>query len=586
MRVASSNLKFKKEISMKYPESTLLKRQQDSVLRTGLLEVRGLDIGYRRSDGQVIGAVQGVEFTVQAGASLGIVGESGSGKSTVARALLGHCRAGGVITAGSVRIAGQDILQLDEAGRRQLRGRHIAFVPQNPLSSLTPHMRIGEQVDEAVRHLRGFDAVRARARTLELFEATNLPDPHAICARYPHELSGGQRQRVVIAAALAGDPGLLVLDEPTTALDKTTEVQVLELVRTLRHRFNTSLIYVSHDLGVISRMCDQVIVMHKGVVVEQGAATKIFGAPAHAYTQQLIAAIPRLDAEPPPRAVVNEPDGTPPLLSADGLAFSYGARRRSWFQRIKPAGREVKPALTKLSFSIARGETLGLVGESGSGKSTAASLVAGLMPPSGGVLNFDGQALAAKATGRSLALRRRIQIVFQDPLSSLNPRQRIATILERPLTMFTPLRGPALRERAQELMRAMHLDPALLECYPRQLSGGQQQRVAIARAFAAEPDLIICDEITSALDVSVQAQVLDLLLELQRKTGTAYLFISHDLGVIRRMADRLIVLRHGEVCEAGPTEQVFKSPTSEYTRLLLQATALHSVSTHPDKAVA
>ncbi|MES2184777.1 MAG: ABC transporter ATP-binding protein [Pseudomonadota bacterium] len=547
--------------------------------RDGLLEVRNLDIGYRRSDGKIVGAVRGVEFTVEAGTSLGIVGESGSGKSTVARALLGHCRPGGVVTAGSVCIAGEDILRLDEAGRRRLRGRHIAFVPQNPLSSLTPHMRIGDQVDEAVRHLRGCGAAEARARTLELFQATNLPDPQGICVRYPHELSGGQRQRVVIAAALAGEPGVLVLDEPTTALDKTTEVQVLELVRTLRHQFNTSLIYVSHDLGVISRMCDQVIVMHQGAIVERGLASKIFGTPSHAYTRQLIAAIPRIDAEPPPRAHLQDGAGETPLLVAKELAFSYPARRRAWFTPPQAAAR---PALAGLSFSIGKGQTLGLVGESGSGKSTAASLIAGLMAPTGGLLQFEGQALAAKATDRSLALRRRVQIVFQDPLSSLNPRQRIATILERSLTIFTGLRGAPLRERAQALMQAMHLDPALLECYPRQLSGGQQQRVAIARAFAAEPDLVICDEITSALDVSVQAQVLELLLELQRKTGTAYLFISHDLGVIRRMADRVVVLRHGEVCEAGSTEEVFRCPRNAYTRLLLQATALHSVNTPPE----
>ncbi len=548
-------------------------------MKNARLEVRGLDIGYRHADGRIVGAVRGVEFTVDAGTSLGIVGESGSGKSTVARALLGHCRAGGVITAGTVSIAGTDILRLDEAGRRGLRGRHIAFVPQNPLSSLTPHMRIGEQVDEAVRHLRGCTAAEARARTLELFKATNLPDPEALCARYPHELSGGQRQRVVIAAALAGDPGLLVLDEPTTALDKTTEVQVLELVRTLRQRFNTSLIYVSHDLGVISRLCDQVIVMHQGRVVEHGDAATIFGAPSHAYTRQLIAAIPRLDAEPPPRARASGGNLASPLLVAKELAFSYPARRRSWLSRPEAAAR---PALASLSFAIGKGKTLGLVGESGSGKSTAASLVAGLMGPTGGALQFEGQALAPKATARSLALRRRIQIVFQDPLSSLNPRQRIATILERPLAMFTTLRGGALRERAQALMRAMHLDPALLTCYPRQLSGGQQQRVAIARAFAAEPDLIICDEITSALDVSVQAQVLDLLLELQRNTGTAYLFISHDLGVIRRMADSVVVLRHGEVCEAGPTEEVFRAARSPYTKLLLEASALHAVNVQPE----
>ncbi|WP_051953289.1 dipeptide ABC transporter ATP-binding protein [Xenophilus azovorans] len=565
--------------AMKHPAATPLKQRQPVAQRAdGRLEVRGLDIGYRRSDGRVTRAVRGVHFTVEAGTSLGIVGESGSGKSTLARALLGHCRPGGVITAGSVRIAGEDILRLDEAGRRRLRGRHIAFVPQNPLSSLTPHMRIGDQVDEAVRHLRGCGAAEARARTLELFEATRLPDPAALCARYPHELSGGQRQRVVIATALAGDPGLLVLDEPTTALDKTTEVQVLELVRTLRHRFNTSLIYVSHDLGVISRMCERVLVMYEGEVVEDGEAAAIFGAPAHAYTRQLIAAIPRIDAEPPARAAPASPRDGAAMVAADGLAFSYRARRRHWPGR--PAAPD-RPALAGLSFSIARGETLGLVGESGSGKSTAAALVAGLMAPSGGTLDFDGAPLAPLATQRPLALRRRIQIVFQDPLSSLNPRQRIATILERPLAMFTQLRGAAARERAEALMHAMHLDPALLECYPRQLSGGQQQRVAIARAFAAEPDLIVCDEITSALDVSVQAQVLDLLLELQRKTGTAYLFISHDLGVVRRMADRVIVLRRGEVCESGPTDAVFRAPRSDYTRLLLESTALHSVAARP-----
>jgi len=323
--------------------------------------------------------------------------------------------------------------------------------------------------------------------------------------------------------------------------------------------------------------------MHQGRVVERGAAATIFGAPDHAYTRQLIAAIPRLDAEPPPRARPPGERDAAPLLVAQQLAFSYPARRRSWWQR---AAAPTRPALAELSFAIGRGETLGLVGESGSGKSTAAALVAGLIGPTGGALQFEGQALAAKATARPLALRRRIQIVFQDPLSSLNPRQRVATLLERPLAMFTALRGPALRERSQALMRAMHLDPALLECYPRQLSGGQQQRVAIARAFAAEPDLIVCDEITSALDVSVQAQVLDLLLELQRSTGTAYLFISHDLGVIRRMADRVVVLRHGEVCEAGPTDEVFRASRSPYPRLLLEASALHAVQAHPEAVCA
>ncbi len=535
------------------------------------LEVNDLNIGYRKSSGEIVPAVRRVQFNLQAGMSLGIVGESGSGKSTVARALLGHCRPGGVITSGSIRIAGQDILALPEAERRTLRGRHIAFVPQNPLSSLTPHLRVGDQVLEAVRHLRGFDKDRARARVLELFEATNLPKPQELYERFPHQLSGGQRQRVVIAAALAGEPELLVLDEPTTALDKTTEAQVLELVRELRERFNASLVYVSHDLGMVSRMCDQVIVMHQGRVVEKGASGQIFSTPTNDYTRQLIAAIPRIDAPVAARTVRQE--DSPPVLEARHLRFSYGAPG-GWFKRSKA---EAPVVLDDLSFTIRRGETIGLVGESGSGKSTAAALVAGLLSTDKGTMSFNGKPLPGPATKRPLALRRQIQIVFQDPLSSLNPRQRIETILSRPLAMFEGLKGEAARARCEELMRDMHLSPDLLECYPRQLSGGQQQRVAIARAFAARPELIICDEVTSALDVSVQAQVLDLLMELQRNKGTAYLFITHDLGVIRRMADHLIVLQNGRVREAGPTGQVFDRPQSPYTRLLLDAASLHAV---------
>ena len=385
------------------------------------LDVRGLSIGYRKSSGEIVPAVHSVDFNLQAGMSLGIVGESGSGKSTVARALLGHTRPGGVITAGAIHIAGQDILALPEAQRRTLRGQQIAFVPQNPLSSLTPHLRVGEQVMEAVRHLRGFDKAKARARTLELFEATNLPKPTELFTRYPHQLSGGQRQRVVIAAALAGEPELLVLDEPTTALDKTTEAQVLELVRDLRERFNASLVYVSHDLGMVSRMCDRVIVMNQGRIVEEGAAKTLFSAPTHAYTQQLIAAIPRVDA--PVEARARPADAPVPLLEVKNLRFSYGGTG-GW---LSPR-RDGPVVLEDLSFTIHRGETIGLVGESGSGKTTAAALVAGLLSTSRSSMQFEGVSLPSAATQRSAQLRREIQIVFQDPLSSLNPRQRIETI--------------------------------------------------------------------------------------------------------------------------------------------------------------
>ncbi len=504
-------------------------------------------------------------FTLEEGESLGVVGESGSGKSTLARTLLGYCRPGGVITSGEIRLEGTDVLALDAAAVQRLRGGRVAFVPQNPLSSLTPHLRVGSQVAEAVQLHRGCDAREARAATLELFEAVNLPDPAHLYGRYPHELSGGQRQRVVISAALAGNPRLVVLDEPTTALDKTTEAQVLELVQRLRERFRATLVYVSHDLNVISEMCDRVLVMLEGRVVEEGPTAKVYRRPAQDYTRRLIAAVPRIDRDP---GLPAQSGSREPLLSVSGLGYRY-ATRRLW-PWSGPA-RAQPDALADVSFAIHPGETLGLVGESGSGKSTAAAVIAGLLAPTTGSLRFDGQALPALAAGRSAETRRRIQIIFQDPLSSLNPRHRVAAILARPLALFHGLTGEKARRRSIELLEQLQLDPGFLDCYPRQLSGGQQQRVAIARAFAAAPDLIICDEITSAIDVSVQAQVLVLLKSLQQRSGTACLFISHDLGVIGQVASRIVVLRDGTVREAGATQAVFREPADDYTRLLIAA---------------
>jgi peptide/nickel transport system ATP-binding protein len=526
-----------------------------------VLEARGLAVSYRRPDGKLVPAVIDATLSLREGESLGLVGESGSGKSTLARALMGYCRPGGVITAGEVRLDGEDIRTMAATQMRELRGGKVAFVPQNPLSSLTPHLRVGRQVAEAVRIHRGCGGREAHAVVLELFEATRLPDPAALCDRYPHELSGGQRQRVVIAAALAGNPRLMILDEPTTALDKTTEIQVLELVKSVRERFRTALVYVSHDLNVVSEMCDRVLVMLEGAVVEQGTTAQVYRKPTRDYTRRLVAAVPRIDRGGTAPAAAA---GAPALLSVSGLGFSYGTR--GWFKR--PAAR---PALEGLSFDIAAGETLGLVGESGSGKSTAAAIVAGLLAPGSGSIRFDGRPLAGLAHGRTQEDRRRIQIIFQDPLSSLNPRQRVHAILERPLALFHGLSGDAARKRSAELMEQLQLDPRLLDYYPRQLSGGQQQRVAIARAFAAKPDLVVCDEVTSALDVSVQAQVLELLKELQERSGTACLFISHDLGVIHQVASRVVVLREGTVREAGATGEVFRAPRDDYTRLLIDA---------------
>jgi peptide/nickel transport system ATP-binding protein len=534
-----------------------------------VLEATGLNVSYRRPDGRLAAAVIDATLSLAEGESLGLVGESGSGKSTLARALMGYCRPGGVITAGEVRLEGRDIRRMDAAGMKLLRGGRIAFVPQNPLSSLTPHIKVGPQVDEAVRIHRGCGKAEARAATLELFAATSLPDPRSLYDRYPHELSGGQRQRVVIAAALAGNPRLMILDEPTTALDKTTEIQVLELVRGLRERFRTALVYVSHDLNVVSEMCERVLVMLQGAVVEQGPTARVYQEPRHEYTRRLIAAVPRVDRAPAGLVAASaaSPPSPPALLSVEGISFRYPARG-TWFGRGAAA---VPPALDGLSFTIAPGETLGLVGESGSGKSTAAAIVAGLLAPGAGALRFGGQPLAGLARQRTQEQRRRIQIVFQDPLSSLNPRQRVDAILARPLELFQGVTGGAARARSIKLLEQLQLDPALLDSYPRQLSGGQQQRVAIARAFAAEPDLIVCDEVTSALDVSVQAQVIELLRQMQSRSGTACLFISHDLGVIRQVASRVVVLRDGTVREAGDTDDVFRAPSDDYTRLLLAA---------------
>lgn len=532
-----------------------------------LLEVKDLQVAYGNpSSDDLTMAVDGVSFTVNEGETLGIVGESGCGKSTVARALMAYTRPGGTIVGGEVRFNGEDILQFDDEKIRGLRGSRIAMVPQDPLTSLTYHMKVGDQIDEILRIHQELDALQARVHTLKLFEGTNLPTPETIYGRFPHENSGGQRQRIVIAGALACEPDLLILDEPTTALDTTTEMQVLKLVKELRDRLGTALVYITHDLTLTDYMCEQVLVMLDGKVVERGEASRVFSAPETDYGKMLAAAIPRVDAKveaPPPKTSAAEP-----LLTTDNLSFRY-AQRWSVAALFQP--REEPLAVDDVSFQLRHGEALGLVGESGSGKSTIANIVAGLLAPTSGSIIFDGEPINMIDKHRSPDLRRRIQLVFQDPLSSLNPRRRVESILTRPQEIFFGVKGKPARDRAVELLEDMELSADLLKRFPRQLSGGQQQRVAIARAFAAEPDLLLCDEITSALDVSVQAHVLELLQGIQRKSGAACLFISHDLGVIKRVADETVVLKDGKVVETGPTHSMFDTPSHDYTRLLLAA---------------
>lgn len=533
-----------------------------------LLDVRQLRVGYVTGPNELTPAVDGVSFQVDRGQTLGVVGESGCGKSTLARALMGYCRPGSSIMGGQVLLEDKDILQFDAQRLRGLRGRRIAIVPQNPLGSLTYHMKAGAQISEILQIHQGMDSAAARTQTLELFAATNLPEPEQIFLRYPHELSGGQRQRVVIAGALACQPSLMILDEPTTALDTTTEMQVLTLVKKLREKLNMALVYITHDLTLIDMMCEEVLVMLDGKVVERGQVKKIFSHAQTDYTKTLLSAIPRVDAEVDVHSRPTRVVGTGALLEVKHLEFSYPQR---WSLSSMTGRRSTPLAVNDVSFALEPGRTLGLVGESGSGKSTIANIIVGLLAGHKGDLKFAGESLNASAKHRSLELRRRIQIIFQDPLSSLNPRRRVETILTRPLQTFFGTKGKAARDRAVALLEAMELSPALLTRFPRQLSGGQQQRVAIARAFAAEPDLVLCDEITSALDVSVQAHVLALLKALQEKSGAACVFISHDLGVVKQVADYVIVLHQGVVIEAGSTLALFGSPSHSYTRLLLAA---------------
>jgi len=527
---------------------------------TTLIDARDLSVGYEMADGGLRTVLDRVRFGLAPGVALGIVGESGSGKTTLGRALLGHLRDGGRFTGGTLTVAGIDVTDARSVARSGLRGRIAAMAPQNPLSSLTHHLAVGAQIEEILRLRAGLSRTAARDRAIALMAETGLPDPARLARRYPHQLSGGQRQRVIIAAALACDPALLVLDEPTSALDKSTEAQVLDLVAGIRAERGMGLVLISHDLNVVARVCDRVMVMRHGRLVEEGPVEAVYSAPQAQYTRDL------LDSARPTRAAPVRPRGAGgPLLRAEALHFAYPEATLLGSRARKAA------ALSDIAFDLHRGETLGVIGESGSGKSTLAALVCGLRAPTAGRLLFDGAALGALAGRRSREQLRRIQIVFQDPLSSLNPRLRCGESVMHAMRHFLGAGSREARERSAGLFAQLGLEPDLFERYPRQLSGGQQQRVAIARAFAAEPDLLICDEVTSALDAAVQGQVLDLLASMQARSGCAILLITHDLGVLRRMAGRTLVLDKGRMAESGTTAEVFSSPRSTTAAALLAA---------------
>jgi peptide/nickel transport system ATP-binding protein len=518
---------------------------------SALVEVEDLSVAYRAGDTDVP-VVAGVSLQVEAGSTLALVGESGSGKSTIAATLLGHLRHGSRRTGGSVRVADQDVFALSPPALRELRGSIVALVAQNAGSALTPSMRIGRQVDEALRaHTR--DARDRRRRTVELLDHVRLPEPEQLVDRYPHELSGGQQQRVAIAMAIAARPRVLVLDEPTTGLDVITQRGILDLLAALVDELSLATVLVSHDLGVVAAMADQVHVLRSGATVESAPAAQLFTAPAQPYTRELLASVPRLSDELRPAV-----DAGPPVVICEHVRAGYGG----------------SPAVDDVTVTLRRGEVLALVGESGSGKSTLAAALAGLHTPSGGTLRYRGEQdgdLAVPTGKRPRELRRRVALVLQNADTALNPRRSVRDAVRRPLTLFGIGTRAERAERTTQLLRDVQLDPALAERLPAQLSGGQRQRVGIARALAGEPDVIIADEITTALDVSVQAQVLELLDALRRERRLACLFISHDLAVVRGIADRVVVLHRGKVVEQGSTEAVFAGPNHPYTRELIGA---------------
>ncbi len=532
-----------------------------------VLEVKNLATHFPVRGG-VTKAVDGVSFTVHRGKTLCIVGESGSGKSVTARSILKIVDAPGRIVSGEVVLHNPngstvDLAKLHPHGKeiRRVRGKQIAMIFQEPMSSLSPVHTVGDQIMEVLKIHLGMRKAEARARTVELLTQVEIPNPDAAVDRYTFEFSGGMRQRVMIAMALACNPELLIADEPTTALDVTTQAEILDLIRKLQQQHGMAVMFITHDMGVVAEIADEVLVMYHGKVVERADVETIFHAPQNDYTKMLINSVLKLERKSElrlKRAPV--PEDRPPVIAVENLSMHFGKMR----------------AVDGVSLSVKPGETLGIVGESGSGKTTMGRCIVRLYDPTGGAIRYrqpDGSEVdLVKAKGETLkAMRRQVRMIFQDPFGSLNPRMTVAQIIGEPLLVNHVARGRELDDRVAELMEQVGLDPSWRERYPHAFSGGQRQRIGVARAIALKPQVIVADEATSALDVSLRFQVLDLLLRLQDELNLAFIFISHDIGVIRYMCDRVGVMYRGKLVEMGETEQVVGSPGHAYTRALISA---------------
>lgn len=528
-----------------------------------LLEIDQLQIDARKDDGSLLPIVKGVSFNVNRGEVVALIGESGSGKTTIALSALGYSKPGLEFTGGEVRLEGRDVITMPSEEKRQLRGERVAYLAQSAAATFNPALTIGEQVTESAVLHGHFNQEEATQRAVSLYHALELPDPERLGKRYPHQVSGGQLQRLMAAMALCSKPDLLVLDEPTTALDVTTQIEVLKSFKSVIEQEGSSAIYVTHDLSVVAQIADHIIVLYAGEIQEHGNAGQVINQPSHDYTRRLMAAV-----RPPPAAgqgdeTSGEHRRDTPALEVKNIIAGYGRKQAD--------GTPAITVLRDVHMTIERGHTVGIIGESGCGKSTLARVMSGLLPASKGEVLLDGEALQPDLRKRSRNQLQKIQFVFQMADTALNPRQRIDQILGRPLEFYLGLKGQEKRRRIAELLQMVELPQEFAGRYPEELSGGQKQRVNLARALAASPEVLLCDEVISALDTIVGANIIELLKRLRKQTGVSFVFISHDLSTVASFADEIVVLYAGRVVEQGKTDHVLAPPYHPYTRLLISS---------------